>query len=52
MFIFFLVCVATVNKFAATLTDEDKKDPKTIEGRFKTFCKGSKSKENRFVSIK
>ncbi|XP_015122894.1 mesencephalic astrocyte-derived neurotrophic factor homolog [Diachasma alloeum] len=42
------VCVATVKKFAATLSDDVKKDPKKIEDEFKKFCKGSKSKENRF----
>lgn len=42
------VCVKTVEKFAATLTDNVKKDPKLIESEFKKFCKGSKNKENRF----
>ncbi|XP_051174358.1 mesencephalic astrocyte-derived neurotrophic factor homolog isoform X2 [Leptopilina boulardi] len=42
------VCVATINKFAATLSDEDKKLHTTIEEKFKKFCKGTKSKENRF----
>lgn len=42
------VCVATLKKFAATLTEEEKKTPKEIEDRFKVFCKGTKSKENRF----
>lgn len=42
------VCVKTVEKFAATLTDDVKKDPKRIEAEFKKFCKGSKNKENRF----
>lgn len=42
------VCVATVNKFVATLSEEDKKTPKTIEEKFKKYCKGSKSKEHRF----
>ncbi|KAM3964409.1 LOW QUALITY PROTEIN: mesencephalic astrocyte-derived neurotrophic factor [Aphomia sociella] len=42
------VCVKTVEKFAATLSDDVKKDPKLIETAFKKFCKGSKNKENRF----
>lgn len=42
------VCVKTVDKFAATLADDVKKDPKKIEFEFKKFCKGSKNKENRF----
>ncbi|CAH0398041.1 unnamed protein product [Chilo suppressalis] len=42
------VCVKTVDKFAATLTEDVKKDPKKIEVEFKKFCKGSKNKENRF----
>lgn len=46
-----LVCIKTLNKFAATLTDEQKKKPAEIEKQFKIFCKTSKNKENRFVSI-
>lgn len=42
------VCVKTVEKFAATLSDDVKKDPKLIEADFKKFCKGTKNKENRF----
>lgn len=42
------VCVKTVEKFASTLSDNVKKDPKKIEAEFKKFCKGSKNKENRF----
>lgn len=42
------VCVKTVEKFAATLSDNVKNDPKKIEAEFKKFCKGSKNKENRF----
>ncbi|XP_076231907.1 mesencephalic astrocyte-derived neurotrophic factor [Calliopsis andreniformis] len=42
------VCVSTVEKFVNTLTDEVKKDTKKIEAAFKAFCKGTKSKENRF----
>jgi mesencephalic astrocyte-derived neurotrophic factor len=43
------VCVKTVEKFASTLDDATKKDPKKIETEFRKFCKVSKSKENRFV---
>lgn len=42
------VCVKTLDKFAATLADNVKKDPKLIEAEFKKFCKNSKNKENRF----
>ncbi|KAG6454785.1 mesencephalic astrocyte-derived neurotrophic factor homolog [Manduca sexta] len=42
------VCVKTVEKFAATLSDDVKKDTKSIEAEFKKFCKGTKNKENRF----
>ncbi|KPJ08313.1 Mesencephalic astrocyte-derived neurotrophic factor-like [Papilio machaon] len=42
------VCVKTVEKFAATLSENVKNDPKKIEAEFKKFCKGSKNKENRF----
>ncbi|XP_050345793.1 mesencephalic astrocyte-derived neurotrophic factor homolog [Nymphalis io] len=42
------VCVKTIDKFAATLSDDVKKEPKRIEVEFKKFCKGSKNKENRF----
>ncbi|XP_012287091.1 mesencephalic astrocyte-derived neurotrophic factor homolog [Orussus abietinus] len=42
------VCIATVNKFAGTLSNEVKKDTKKIELAFKEFCKTTKSKENRF----
>lgn len=42
------VCVKTIEKFAATLADDVKKDPKLIESEFKKFCKNSKGKENRF----
>ncbi|KAK2576678.1 hypothetical protein KPH14_005339 [Odynerus spinipes] len=42
------VCVATVNKFANSLSDDVKSDPKKIEEEFKKFCKNTKSKENRF----
>lgn len=46
------VCVKTIDKFVETLNDETKKDPKKIDDQFRKFCKISKGKENRFVSIK
>ncbi|XP_055701524.1 mesencephalic astrocyte-derived neurotrophic factor homolog [Phlebotomus papatasi] len=42
------VCVKTVQRFADTLSDDVKKDPKKIEDEFKVFCKGQKNKEQRF----
>ncbi|CAG9815020.1 unnamed protein product [Phaedon cochleariae] len=42
------VCIKTLDKFAATLSDKDRKDPKKIEAEFKVFCKSTKNKENRF----
>ncbi|KAL5285912.1 MANF family protein [Megaselia abdita] len=42
------VCVKTVRKFAATLDDSIKKDPKKIETEFKKFCKTQKNKEKSF----
>ena len=45
------VCVKTLEKFADTLDEAVKKDPKKIEDHFRKFCKTSKSKENRFVSF-
>lgn len=42
------MCIKTLEKFAGTLTDAQKKDPKLIEAEFKTFCKVQKNKENRF----
>lgn len=47
----FIVCVAVVDKFSQTLTEDIKSDPKKIEEKFREFCKGTKSKENRFVSM-
>lgn len=48
------VCVKTVEKFASTLEEAVKKDPKKIETEFRKYCKGTKqsSKENRLVSRK
>ena len=42
------VCISTVEKFVNTLSDDVKKNTKKIEVAFKEFCKGTKSKENRF----
>lgn len=47
---FSVVCVNTVRKFAGTLDDSIKKDPKKIETEFKKFCKSQKNKEKSFVS--
>lgn len=44
------VCIKTLDKFSATLSEAQKKDPKLIEAEFKKFCKVQKNKENRFVS--
>lgn len=46
-----LVCINTVERFVNTLSEDVKIDTKKIEAAFKEFCKGTKSKENRFVSI-
>jgi mesencephalic astrocyte-derived neurotrophic factor len=45
------VCIATVEKFVLSLDENAKKDSKIIETEFKKFCKASKGKENRFVSL-
>ncbi|XP_065166722.1 LOW QUALITY PROTEIN: mesencephalic astrocyte-derived neurotrophic factor homolog [Atheta coriaria] len=42
------VCIKTLDKFAATLEESEKTDPKKIETAFKEFCKKVKDKENRF----
>ncbi|KAH0954579.1 hypothetical protein HN011_002434 [Eciton burchellii] len=42
------VCVAVVDKFSQTLSSDIKSDTKKIEAKFREFCKGTKSKENRF----
>ncbi|KAK9876244.1 hypothetical protein WA026_012543 [Henosepilachna vigintioctopunctata] len=42
------VCVKTLTKFASSLTDDHKKEPKLIEDEFRKFCKNLKNKENRF----
>lgn len=51
VFIIFPVCVRTVRKFSESLDDATKKDFKKIEEKFKAYCKTTKNKENRFVSI-
>lgn len=40
-----------MERFVNTLSEDVKIDTKKIEAAFKEFCKGTKSKENRFVSI-
>jgi hypothetical protein len=45
------VCIKVLDKFAGALSDSVKKDHKLIESEFKDFCKSTKNKENRFVSI-
>lgn len=45
------VCVKTVESFANSLDDNTKKDTKLIEEEFRKFCKTSKNKEHRFVSL-
>ncbi|PBC30081.1 Mesencephalic astrocyte-derived neurotrophic factor [Apis cerana cerana] len=42
------VCINTVERFVNTLSEDVKIDTKKIETAFKEFCKGTKSKENRF----
>ncbi|KAK5638693.1 hypothetical protein RI129_012988 [Pyrocoelia pectoralis] len=42
------VCIKAIDKFSSKLSDDVKKDPKKIEEEFKIFCKGTKTKENRF----
>lgn len=42
------VCFKVVDKFSNSLADNIRKDPKKIEDEFRKFCKGTKSKENRF----
>lgn len=44
------VCIKTIEKFASSLDEATKKDPKKIETEFRKYCKTSKTKENRFVS--
>ena len=44
--------MAVVEKFANTLSADVRSDTKKIEAEFRKFCKTTKSKENRFVSIR
>lgn len=47
------VCVKTIEKFAETLTDDEKKNPSKIEENLKKFCSKVRvdSKEDRLVSF-
>lgn len=47
----FTVCVATIQEFADTLTDETKADPKLIEDEFRTYCTTAKPKQERLVGV-
>ncbi|XP_044260285.1 mesencephalic astrocyte-derived neurotrophic factor homolog [Tribolium madens] len=42
------VCIKVLDKFASTLSEKVKKDPKLIETEFRDFCKNTRNKENRF----
>nr|CAG4638098.1 EOG090X0F26 [Chydorus sphaericus] len=42
------VCFAVIRKFSDSLTNDDKKDPKLIEEKFRKYCKTAKGKEQRF----
>merc|ERR1712116_111076 len=42
------VCFSVMDKFAATLTNNEKKDPKMIEEKFRQYCKKAKGKDQRF----
>nr|CAG4636567.1 EOG090X0F26 [Eubosmina coregoni]SVE70102.1 EOG090X0F26 [Eubosmina coregoni] len=42
------VCFSVINRFAAGLTSDEKKDPKKIEDKFRKFCKTAKGKDSRF----
>jgi len=44
--------MTVVEKFANTLTPDIKSDTKKIETEFRKFCKTSKNKENRLVSVR
>lgn len=45
------VCISVVERFSQSLSDNVKKDTKKIENKFREFCRDTKSKENRFVSV-
>ena len=40
-----------MEKFAATLSSDDLKSVKVIEDKFRKFCKTSKGKDHRLVSV-
>uniref|UniRef100_A0A1B6E242 Mesencephalic astrocyte-derived neurotrophic factor homolog n=1 Tax=Clastoptera arizonana TaxID=38151 RepID=A0A1B6E242_9HEMI len=42
------VCIAVVEKFAQTLTEEEKSNQRLIEEKFRQFCETAKDKEDRF----
>ncbi|CAG0899429.1 unnamed protein product [Cyprideis torosa] len=42
------ICFNVVDVFRQTLSEDDTKNFKTIEDRFRVWCKGAKGKENRF----
>jgi len=44
--------MTVVEKFANTLSSDVRSNTKKIEDEFRTFCKTTKGKENRFVSIR
>lgn len=45
------VCFSVMEKFAATLSSDDLKSVKVIEDKFRKFCKTSKGKDHRLVSV-
>lgn len=45
------VCVTVLEKFSEQLPESVKSNPSKIEDEFRKFCKTSKGKENRFVSV-
>jgi len=44
--------MAVVEKFANTLSPDVRSNTKKIEDEFRKFCRTTKGKENRFVSIR
>jgi len=41
------VCITLIDRFANSLEEDVKKDPKAIETEFRIFCKNTKGRENR-----
>ncbi|CAG7821993.1 unnamed protein product, partial [Allacma fusca] len=41
------VCITVMTKFAETLSESERKDPKLIENKFRNYCADVKGKENR-----